>query len=120
MGPTGSPAPEAPADRPKAGSLPVGAGLVRGSARRDIARAHPRPASTPPCRSHWPAAIADRYSWGFCDCTVPLSMPAGAPLYDREDVPRHWDEYYSDPANLDFAPSPLVVQIAEVVRPGRA
>ena len=53
-------------------------------------------------------------------------MPAGPalydrpPLYDQEDVPRHWDEYYSDPANLDFTPSPLVLQIAEVVRPGRA
>jgi tellurite methyltransferase len=35
-------------------------------------------------------------------------------------VPRHWDEHYSNPANLDFTPAPLVVEVAELVRPGKA
>ena len=54
----------------------------------------------------------------FCDCIVPGS--AGAALYDQEGVPRDWDEHYSNPANLDFTPAPLVVEVAELVRPGRA
>lgn len=36
------------------------------------------------------------------------------------DVPRDWDQHYSDPANLDFTPSPLVVEVAELLAPGRA
>ena len=35
-------------------------------------------------------------------------------------MPRNWDRHYSDPANLDFAPAPLLVQAAELLRPGRA
>jgi tellurite methyltransferase len=35
-------------------------------------------------------------------------------------MPRNWEEHYSDPANLDFAPAPLLVQAAELLRPGRA
>lgn len=36
------------------------------------------------------------------------------------DVPRDWNEHYSNPANLDFTPAPLVVEVAELVRPGTA
>lgn len=35
-------------------------------------------------------------------------------------VPRNWDEYYSDPANLDLAPAPLVVEVADLLPPGQA
>jgi SAM-dependent methyltransferase len=35
-------------------------------------------------------------------------------------MPRNWDQHYSDPANLDFTPVPLLVQAAELLRPGRA
>ena len=35
-------------------------------------------------------------------------------------MPRNWDRHYSDPANLEFAPAPLLVQAAELLRPGRA
>jgi len=35
-------------------------------------------------------------------------------------VPRHWDERYSNPASLDFTPAPLLVEVAELVPPGRA
>ncbi len=36
------------------------------------------------------------------------------------DVPRNWNEHYSNPANLDFTPAPLMVEVAELVPPGRA
>jgi len=35
-------------------------------------------------------------------------------------VPRQWDEHYSNPANLDFTPAPLLVEVAELAPPGRA
>ena len=35
-------------------------------------------------------------------------------------MPRHWNEHYSDPANLDFTPVPLLVEVAERMPPGRA
>ncbi len=35
-------------------------------------------------------------------------------------MPRNWEEYYSDPANLNFAPEPLLIQAAEWLPPGRA
>jgi tellurite methyltransferase len=35
-------------------------------------------------------------------------------------VPRNWDEYFAQAAELDFTPSPLVVEVAEMLRPGRA
>ena len=35
-------------------------------------------------------------------------------------MPRNWDEHYSDPANLDFTPAPLLVEAAGMLRPGRA
>jgi len=35
-------------------------------------------------------------------------------------VPRKWDEHYADPRNIDLTPSPLLVQVADWVRPGRA
>jgi SAM-dependent methyltransferase len=35
-------------------------------------------------------------------------------------VPRDWYEHYRNPANLDFTPMPLLVEVAEWMRPGRA
>jgi SAM-dependent methyltransferase len=35
-------------------------------------------------------------------------------------MPRNWDRHYSNPANLDFAPAPLLVEVAELLPPGRA
>jgi tellurite methyltransferase len=35
-------------------------------------------------------------------------------------MPRNWEEHYSDPAKLDFTPSPLLVQVADLLPPGRA
>ena len=35
-------------------------------------------------------------------------------------MPRNWDAHYSDPANVDLAPAPLVVEVADLVAPGRA
>jgi SAM-dependent methyltransferase len=35
-------------------------------------------------------------------------------------MPRNWDEHYSDPAHIDFTPAPLLVEAAELLRPGRA
>jgi SAM-dependent methyltransferase len=35
-------------------------------------------------------------------------------------MPRDWDRHYSDPANVDFTPAPLLVEAAEWLPPGRA
>ena len=35
-------------------------------------------------------------------------------------MPRDWDAYYSDPANRNAAPDPLLIQVAESVAPGSA
>jgi SAM-dependent methyltransferase len=35
-------------------------------------------------------------------------------------VPRNWDEHYSKPANLDLEPAPLLVEVADMLPPGRA
>jgi tellurite methyltransferase len=35
-------------------------------------------------------------------------------------VPRNWDEHYAQAANLDFTPVPLLVEVAEMLAPGRA
>jgi SAM-dependent methyltransferase len=35
-------------------------------------------------------------------------------------VPRRWDDHYSDPANLDFTPVPLLVEVADLVPAGSA
>jgi tellurite methyltransferase len=35
-------------------------------------------------------------------------------------MPRNWDQHYSDPANLDFTPAPLLVEVADLLPPGRA
>jgi tellurite methyltransferase len=35
-------------------------------------------------------------------------------------VPRDWDQHYSDPAHLDLTPAPLLVQVADLLPPGRA
>lgn len=35
-------------------------------------------------------------------------------------MPRNWDEYYAEPANIDLAPSPLLVQAADLLPPGDA
>ena len=35
-------------------------------------------------------------------------------------MPRNWDEYYSKPANLHPEPATLLVEVAEMLPPGRA
>jgi tellurite methyltransferase len=35
-------------------------------------------------------------------------------------VPRNWEERYRDPSALDFTPTPLLVQVAGLLKPGRA
>lgn len=35
-------------------------------------------------------------------------------------MPRDWDQHYSDPGNLDLAPAPLLVEVADLLPPGRA
>jgi SAM-dependent methyltransferase len=35
-------------------------------------------------------------------------------------VPRNWDAHYSDPANISLDPAPLLVQVADLLPPGRA
>jgi len=35
-------------------------------------------------------------------------------------VPRNWDEHYAQDAKLDFTPVPLLVEVAEMLAPGRA
>lgn len=35
-------------------------------------------------------------------------------------MPRNWDSHYSDPDNVDPAPAPLLVEAADLLRPGRA
>jgi tellurite methyltransferase len=35
-------------------------------------------------------------------------------------LPRNWDEHYSAPANLNLEPTPLLVQVADMLPPGRA
>lgn len=35
-------------------------------------------------------------------------------------MPRNWNDYYSDPANLDFTPAALLVEVAGLLPPGRA
>ena len=35
-------------------------------------------------------------------------------------MPRDWDQHYSDPANLNWDPSPLLVQVSDLLPPGRA
>jgi tellurite methyltransferase len=35
-------------------------------------------------------------------------------------VPRNWEDYYSNPENLDHSPAPLLVEVAEWLPPGRA
>ena len=35
-------------------------------------------------------------------------------------MPCNWDEHYAQAANLDFTPVPLLVEVAEMLAPGRA
>jgi tellurite methyltransferase len=35
-------------------------------------------------------------------------------------VPRNWDEHYAQAGDVDFTPSPLLVEVAEMLPPGRA
>ena len=35
-------------------------------------------------------------------------------------MPRDWDAHYRDPANIDRDPAPLLVQVADLLTPGRA
>ena len=35
-------------------------------------------------------------------------------------MPRNWDQHYSDPANLHLTPASLLVEVADLLPPGRA
>lgn len=35
-------------------------------------------------------------------------------------MPRDWDQYYSDPDNLDLTPDAMLVELADVLKPGDA
>jgi len=35
-------------------------------------------------------------------------------------MPRNWEEHYGNPANLNFDPAPLLVEVADRLPPGRA
>jgi SAM-dependent methyltransferase len=35
-------------------------------------------------------------------------------------MPREWDQYYADAADIDWTPEALVVEAAEIMQPGRA
>ena len=35
-------------------------------------------------------------------------------------MPRNWDEHYSNPGHVDLTPEPLLVEAADLLRPGRA
>jgi len=38
----------------------------------------------------------------------------------QSDMPRNWEERYAQADSLDFTPSPLLVEVAEMTKPGRA
>ena len=35
-------------------------------------------------------------------------------------MPRNWEEHYTQAAEIDFTPAPLLIEAAEMLRPGRA
>jgi SAM-dependent methyltransferase len=41
-------------------------------------------------------------------------------ICDHHIVPRNWDQHFADPAHLDSAADPLLIQAAEMLPPGRA
>ena len=47
------------------------------------------------------------------------SLTVAAP-FPVQFMPRDWDQHYSDPANVDLDPSPLLVDAADRLPPGRA
>jgi SAM-dependent methyltransferase len=41
-------------------------------------------------------------------------------ICDHHNVPRNWDQHYADPAHLDSAADPLLVEVAGMLPPGHA
>jgi tellurite methyltransferase len=41
-------------------------------------------------------------------------------ICDHHIVPRNWDQHFSDPANINSSPDPLLIQAVEMLPPGRA
>jgi SAM-dependent methyltransferase len=41
-------------------------------------------------------------------------------ICDHHNVPRDWNQHYADPANVDLAADPLLIQAVEFLPPGRA
>ena len=39
-------------------------------------------------------------------------------MRNTSDVPRNWEEHYSDPARVDWTPSPLLVETVDLLPPG--
>jgi tellurite methyltransferase len=50
----------------------------------------------------------------------PRQWPIPWTPFDNVAMPRDWNLYYSDAANLDPSPAPLLVEIADRLPPGRA
>jgi tellurite methyltransferase len=41
-------------------------------------------------------------------------------IWDHHIVPRNWDQHFADPAHVESAADPLLIQAADFVPPGRA
>jgi SAM-dependent methyltransferase len=41
-------------------------------------------------------------------------------ICDHHSVPRDWNQHYADPAHIESAADPLLIQAAEMLSPGRA
>ena len=41
-------------------------------------------------------------------------------ICDHHNVPRNWDQHFADPAHVNSAPDPLLIQAADMLPPGRA
>jgi SAM-dependent methyltransferase len=41
-------------------------------------------------------------------------------ICDHHNVPRNWDQHFADPAHVDLAADPLLIQAADMLAPGRA
>ena len=41
-------------------------------------------------------------------------------ICEHNNVPRDWEQHYAQPENLKLAPTPLVLEVADLTAPGRA
>ena len=57
---------------------------------------------------------------GFCPARRAKARRQPGRAAPLVNMPRNWEERYSQAENLDFTPSPLLVEVAEMAIPGRA